>query len=51
MAHLLSKFRLNYTSLKMVSLTDKPQDDTMSMFKSLVDDFKHSADAENGMMF
>ncbi|XP_076260652.1 sodium potassium chloride cotransporter isoform X1 [Rhynchophorus ferrugineus] len=47
MAHLLSKFRLNYTSLKMVSLSDKPHDDTISMFDSLVDDFKNATDAQN----
>ncbi|CAH0553671.1 unnamed protein product [Brassicogethes aeneus] len=42
MAHLLSKFRLNYSSLKMVSLSDKPQDKTIYWFDNLLKDFKNN---------
>ncbi|KAL1505355.1 hypothetical protein ABEB36_004942 [Hypothenemus hampei] len=40
MANLLSKFRLNYTVLKMVSLNDKPRDDTIALFNSIVEPFQ-----------
>lgn len=36
MAHLLTKFRLEYFSLKMVSISDKPQDSTISFFNQLI---------------
>lgn len=44
MANLLLKFRLNYSSLKMVSLNDKPQDSTIKFFETLLQDFRTSED-------
>ncbi|KAJ8965882.1 hypothetical protein NQ314_003862 [Rhamnusium bicolor] len=40
MAHLLSKFRLDYSSLKMVSISDKPQNETIKLFDSLLNQFR-----------
>lgn len=40
MANLLSKFRLEYSSLEMVSISDKPQDSTIEFFNNLLTDFK-----------
>ncbi|XP_045483258.1 bumetanide-sensitive sodium-(potassium)-chloride cotransporter isoform X2 [Harmonia axyridis] len=40
MANLLTKFRLEYSSLEMVSLSDKPKDDTIEFFNELLKDFK-----------
>lgn len=39
MANLLSKFRLDYYSLQMVSIADKPQDTTIEFFNDLIDRF------------
>ncbi|XP_066147289.1 bumetanide-sensitive sodium-(potassium)-chloride cotransporter isoform X2 [Euwallacea fornicatus] len=39
MANLLSKFRLNYTVLKMVSVSDKPKSDTIALFDNIIDKF------------
>jgi hypothetical protein len=40
MASLLSKFRIDYQSLKMVSgITEKPQDKTVSFFNKLLEGF------------
>jgi len=40
MASLLSKFRINYESLKMVSgITETPQPETVKFFNSLVEGF------------
>ncbi|XP_072384867.1 bumetanide-sensitive sodium-(potassium)-chloride cotransporter isoform X2 [Diabrotica undecimpunctata] len=39
MAHLLSKFRLDYYSLQMVSIADKPQDSTIDFFNELLTRF------------
>ncbi|XP_028130937.1 bumetanide-sensitive sodium-(potassium)-chloride cotransporter isoform X2 [Diabrotica virgifera virgifera] len=39
MAHLLSKFRLDYYSLQMVSIGDKPQDSTIEFFNELLTRF------------
>jgi len=40
MASLLSKFRINYESLKMVSgITETPQPETVKLFNSLVEGF------------
>ncbi|KAJ8946616.1 hypothetical protein NQ318_007219 [Aromia moschata] len=36
MAQLLSKFRLDYSSLKMVSISDKPEDKTIQFFDELL---------------
>lgn len=46
MANLLSKFRLDYSSLTMVSLADKPQDATIAFFDDLLKGFK--TEDENG---
>ncbi|KAL3280368.1 hypothetical protein HHI36_017857 [Cryptolaemus montrouzieri] len=40
MANLLSKFRLNYSSLEMVSLSDRPQESTIEFFNNLLKDFR-----------
>uniref|UniRef100_A0AAR5PV11 Bumetanide-sensitive sodium-(Potassium)-chloride cotransporter n=1 Tax=Dendroctonus ponderosae TaxID=77166 RepID=A0AAR5PV11_DENPD len=40
MAHLLSKFRLNYTVLKMVSISETPRNETIEFFNSITDAFK-----------
>lgn len=40
MANLLTKFRLEYSSLEMVSLSDKPKDDTIEFFNELLQDFR-----------
>ncbi|XP_044762363.1 bumetanide-sensitive sodium-(potassium)-chloride cotransporter [Coccinella septempunctata] len=40
MANLLTKFRLEYSSLEMVSLSEKPQQDTIEFFNGLLKDFK-----------
>lgn len=40
MADLLSKFRLNYSSLTMVQLADKPKPSTIEFFETLIDDFR-----------
>jgi hypothetical protein len=40
MASLLSKFRINYESLKMVSgITETPQPETVNFFNNLVEGF------------
>jgi hypothetical protein len=49
MAFLLSKFRLNYSSLKIVSISDKPQESTIKFFNDMLEDFRTSEEvAENG---
>lgn len=49
MANLLSKFRLEYSSLKMVNISDKPSDSTIQFFDSLLEHFKTPVDVkENG---
>ncbi|XP_074028973.1 sodium potassium chloride cotransporter [Leptinotarsa decemlineata] len=40
MAHLLTKFRLDYFSLKMVSISDKPQNSTVEFFDELLTPFR-----------
>jgi solute carrier family 12 sodium/potassium/chloride transporter 2 len=48
MAFLLSKFRLNYSSLKIVSISDKPQESTIKFFNDMLEDFRTSEEvAEN----
>ena len=43
MASLLSKFRINYESLKMVSgITETPQPQTVNLFNSLVEGFSEA---------
>ncbi|CAG9818005.1 unnamed protein product, partial [Phaedon cochleariae] len=46
MAHLLSKFRLDYYSLKMVSICDRPQDATIHFFENLLSNFRTSLDIQ-----
>lgn len=49
MASLLSKFRLEYSSLEMVNISDKPADSTIQFFDSLLENFKTPCDVkENG---
>jgi hypothetical protein len=49
MASLLSKFRIDYHSLKMVSgITDKPQDQTVKFFSSLLEDFCEEDNVDPG---
>lgn len=49
MADLLFKFRINYSSLKIVSLSDKPQAETIVFFNDLIKDFISKEEvAENG---
>ncbi|XP_063908850.1 bumetanide-sensitive sodium-(potassium)-chloride cotransporter isoform X1 [Zophobas morio] len=40
MAFLLSKFRLNYSSLKIVSISDKPQESTIKFFNDMISEFR-----------
>lgn len=40
MANLLSKFRLDYSSIKMVQISDKPSEATLELFDTIIDDFK-----------
>lgn len=42
MANLLSKFRLNYTVLKMVSISDKPKPETIRMFNEIIENFRNA---------
>ncbi|KAK9736670.1 Amino acid permease [Popillia japonica] len=46
MANLLSKFRLEYSSLKMVNISDKPSDSTIQFFDSLLEHFKTPVDVK-----
>lgn len=51
MANLLSKFRLDYYSLKMVWISDKPQDSTIKFFDDLLKDFRTNQDVDkNGSL-
>ncbi|KAI4458081.1 solute carrier family 12 cation cotransporter [Holotrichia oblita] len=47
MANLLSKFRLEYSSLKMVNISDKPSDSTIQFFDSLLEHFKTPVDVKD----
>ncbi|XP_050303386.1 bumetanide-sensitive sodium-(potassium)-chloride cotransporter [Anthonomus grandis grandis] len=40
MAHLLTKFRLNYAALKMISVNDKPKQETIDLFNNIVEEFR-----------
>lgn len=40
MAQLLSKFRLDYSTLTMLQLNDRPKPITIEFFETLIDDFK-----------
>lgn len=44
MANLLSKFRLEYSSIKMVQISDKPKANTIEFFETLIDDFRTDED-------
>lgn len=48
MAFLLSKFRLNYSSLQIVSLNDKPQESTIKFFNDMISDFRTNDDVADG---
>lgn len=51
MEHLLSKFRLNYTSLTMVDLSEKPKASTIEFFETLIDDFRTDQEVDfNGKL-
>lgn len=50
MANLLSKFRLDYSSIKMVQISDKPQDSTIELFNYLIQDFKEGDCMDAGMI-
>ncbi|CAG9772962.1 unnamed protein product [Ceutorhynchus assimilis] len=47
MAHLLSKFRLNYAALKMVSISDKPKQETIEMFDDIIEKFKSETNTKD----
>lgn len=54
MASLLSKFRIDYSDLKVITdITKKPQDDTVSMFETLIKDLmspdNDDADDDGGL--
>ncbi|KAF5306750.1 hypothetical protein FQA39_LY01508 [Lamprigera yunnana] len=42
MANLLSKFRLDYSSLQMVQISDKPNAKTVEFFDTLIEEYKDS---------
>jgi hypothetical protein len=49
MASLLSKFRIGYQSLKMVSgITDRPHDRTVRFFNELLEGFREEDGADPG---
>lgn len=49
MANLLSKFRIEYTSLKLVTgITEKPSQETNNLFKSMVEKFREGTDVHPG---
>lgn len=48
MASLLSKFRIDYSDLKVITdITKKPHDDTVSMFETLIKDLMSTEDADD----
>ncbi|KAF2899446.1 hypothetical protein ILUMI_06729 [Ignelater luminosus] len=47
MASLLSKFRLDYSSLQMVQISDKPKQKTVEFFNTIIEDFR-SKDESDG---
>lgn len=48
MANLLAKFRLDYSSLQMVQIIDKPKPKTIEFFNTLIEDFKAKDDTDVG---
>lgn len=40
MENLLAKFRLNYSSLEMVQISDRPKDSTQQFFSTLIEDYR-----------
>lgn len=49
MANLLEKFRINYSSLVMVQISDKPNKATIELFNNLIADFRTDHEVnENG---
>jgi hypothetical protein len=52
MASLLSKFRIGYQSLKMVSgITQKPQDETVKFFNRLLEGFCEGDAVDPGRIY
>lgn len=49
MANLLSKFRLDYSSIKMVQISDKPSEATLELFDTIIDDFKERDGFDTGL--
>lgn len=48
MASLLSKFRIDYSDLRVITdITKKPQDDTVSMFETLIKDLMSNEDNDD----
>lgn len=49
MANLLSKFRIDYSTLTMVQdITEKPKNSTIQLFESLIADFRESTGSRTG---
>lgn len=49
MASLLSKFRIDYQSLKMVTgITEKPQSSTVNLFNKLLEGFREEDGIDSG---
>lgn len=40
MENLLAKFRLNYSSLEMVQISDRPKEATQQFFNTLIEDYR-----------
>jgi hypothetical protein len=50
MANMLSKFRLDYSSLTMLqSITDKPQPETVRLFENIIEKFRESEQSGSGI--
>lgn len=48
MASLLSKFRIDYSDLRVITdITKKPHDDTVSMFETLIKDLMSNEDDDD----
>lgn len=52
MASLLSKFRIDYSALKMVpDITKRPKDSTLAYFDKLIQPFKCNDDNDTSMYY
>lgn len=49
MANLLAKFRIDYSGLKMVQISDKPKESTVQFFDNILDNCVTKGANENGM--